>query len=290
MHSPDSLRLAFGALLAEQVRAVALALGREAVLAASALAAVSAFTVLMGLKYSERLDLVPEMLQPVLLIALLLPFAVWKGDPVFGSAFLWTMPVRRQTAALAKVLAGAFWLLAAMLVTLVSLMLAALATGGHVGIAEIRLVETSGGLGTAAHVPWVTPFWAWLVPFVGALLLYLASSAAVLGLRRPIRWLAGSAIALTLLLFLAMGVGPDGAVERVVEQVSEPLMHGRFGLDFALTGGSMSLAHEIRKPGPGSWVLWSELPEMERWAMAVLLWLGLLLLALALAIRRHWER
>src|SRR5690606_39002395 len=105
----------------EQVRVVALALRREAMLAAAALGGVCLLTAMMGLRYNEQLDLTPDILEPTLLVAMVLPFAVWKGDPVFGGAFLWTLPVRRQTAALAKVLAGALWLMAAMLVTLVSL-------------------------------------------------------------------------------------------------------------------------------------------------------------------------
>lgn len=288
MTSPDLPRLSFGALFAEQVRVVALALRREAVLAGAALAVICGLTVMMGLKYNEQLDFVPDITQPTLLVALLLPFAVWKGDPIFGGAFLWTMPVRRQTAAIAKVLAGGLWLMVAILVTTVLLGLSAATTGGAIGISQTRLVGSS--VGGAAQVAWTTPAWTWLVPFVSALLLYLASSAALLGLRHPIRWLAGVVVATFILMFVAAGVGQDGAFEQVMEAVSETLIHGRFGLDFALTAGTVTQVHEFDKPGPGSYILWSTLPEFGRWAMAALVWFGTVSLVLALAIRRHWER
>ena len=289
MSSPDLPRPSFGALLAEQVPVVALALRREALLAGAALAVICSLTVLMGLRYDEQLDLSPDMLQPVLLVAILAPFAVWKGDPIFGQAFLWTAPVRRQTAAVAKILAGAFWLMAAILVALVALALSAMATGGHIGIAEIRLVETGSGTATA-RVAWATPFWTWLTSFVGALLLYLASSAALLGFRHPIRWFAGVVIGLTLLMFIGVGVGPDGAFEQAFERVVDPLTSGSFGLDFALTGGSVTLAHGVDRPGPGYDTIWHSLPSVGRWLGAALVWLAAVLLLLALAIRRHWER
>lgn len=289
MHSPDMPARPFGALLAEQVRVVALALRREAVLAGAALAAVCLLTLMMGLRYNEQLDLSPDMLQPVLLVAILAPFAVWKGDPIFGQAFLWTMPVRRQTAAVAKVLAGAFWLMAAILVALAGLALAALATGGHLGTAEMRLVETGSGM-APARVAWSTPFWTWLTPFAGALLLYLASSAALLGLRHPIRWFAGVVIGLTLLMFIGVGIGPDGAFEQAFERLVDPLTSGHFGLDFALTGGSVTLVYGVDRPGPGYDTVWHSLPSVGRWLGAALIWLCGVLLLLALAIRRHWER
>src|SRR4051812_12089063 len=182
----DSLRRPFAALLAGEVRSVGLALVREGSLAVAALVCVCLLTATTAIRYHERLDLVPEMLLVTLPVALLLPWVVWRGDSPFGRALLWTLPVRRQKAAAAKIAAGALWLWAAVLATLAALVLVAVATGGGGGIAGTRLVgPLSAGIGAAARVPWTTPFWMWLVPFGSTLTLYLASSAALLGLRHP---------------------------------------------------------------------------------------------------------
>lgn len=281
----------FAALLAEQMRAVGLALYREAALAAAALTLICVSSLVVALKDHDRLLVAPELLQPSLLVAMLLPYAVWKGDPVFGRAFLWTLPVRRQHAAVAKVIAGAVWMLLAMLVTLAALTLVSLISGGTIGFADMRYVD--GGTGTiagAARVAWVTPAWMWLMPFAGALLFYLLSSAALLGLRHPVRWAAGILVALTMLIFMIATLAPDGIVKQLIERVGLVIWGGSAGLDFALTGGSGTLTHRIDRPGPGADTLWSALPSFGRWVWATCVWLAVSLLALALAIRRHWER
>jgi hypothetical protein len=291
MTSTDLLRRPSGTVLAEQARAVSLALVREAMLAGGALALICFLALFVALRANDRLTLLPELLHPTLPVALLLPFAVWKGDPPFGRAFLWTLPVRRQHAAAAKVLAGALWLMVAMLVTLASLAFVSLATGGWIGAHWGRLVDTgSGEIATAAKVPWTTPFWGWVMPFTSALVLYTASSAAILGLRHPVRWVIGSIVAVTLAFTMAVAIDPRGLVEHGIDRFREMLWSGSVGLDFMLNGGEASLSRTIDRPGPGSDILWSALPEAGRWATATLFWFGLALLALALAIRRHWER
>jgi hypothetical protein len=291
MNSPDRLRRPFAALLSGEVRSVGLALVREGSLAVAALVCVCLLTATTAIRYRERLDVVPEMLLVTLPVALLLPWLVWKGDAPFGRAFLWTLPVRRQEAAVAKIAAGALWLAAAVLATLAALILVALSTGGGVGIAETRLVgPLSAGLSGAARVPWETPFWMWLVPFGGALIVYLASSAALLGLRHPLRWLAGAAAAATLITVLAVNLGNHNPLEDHIDHLLGMIIGGRWGLDFALTGGATSLSHEVDLPGPGSVDLWMALPTAGRWLAGLAVWLGGTLLALALALRRHWER
>ncbi|MBX3563647.1 MAG: hypothetical protein KF730_03625 [Sphingomonas sp.] len=290
MTSPDPHRQSFAALLVEQVRAVGLAVRREAILAGAALALILLLSLIMAFKYDEQLFLVPELLQPTWLAAILLPYAVWKSDPIFGRAFLWTLPVRRQRAAAAKILAGAFWLVIALLVTMASLALAALLTGGPIGVTETRYVGEGASIAGAARVPWSTPLWMWLIPFTSALILYIFGSAAIVGLRHPIRWVAGIAVGLAMTLAMAATTGSGGAFDRFLESVHHLILNGSAGLDFMLTGGTDSLSLRLRRLGPGSDILWRELPSMGRWVWATLVWLGLALLALALAIRRHWER
>jgi hypothetical protein len=289
MHSPDRLRRPFGALLKTEIRIVGLAILREGSVALALLAGVCVLMGLSAVSCDEQLVLLPEFLLPVLPMALLLPWIVWKGDPVFGPAFIWTLPVRRQEAAAAKIMAGAAWLMLAVAVTFLALALTSLATGGAVGVEEVRLVGVeSTGTALARSVPWMTPFWMWLVPFGGALIFYLASSAALLGLRYPFRWLGAAIVTLALLLVLSSG--PENFFFRGLGLMAEIAMTGSYGLDFALTGGVATLSEDVRLPGERSVQLWSALPHFGRWATATLVWLGLALVALGLAIRRHWER
>jgi hypothetical protein len=290
MPLPDRLSRPFPSLLASELRIVGLALGREGLLAAGALAAAAFLTAATAIRYGERLDVVPEMLLVALPVSLFVPRFVWKGDPPFGRAVLWNLPVRRHHAALARIVAGALWLMLALLIAFLLLIATALATGGGIGIAELRAVGPfATGLGAAASVPWTTPAWMWLVPFGAALLFYVASSAVIVGFRHPVRWLAAASVAMVLLGVLAIFLGRHNPLQQGLDHMLETLIGGRYGLDFALTGGVTSLSREIDVPGPGSVNLWSALPQAGRWASALALWLGGALIALALALRRHWE-
>ena len=295
MNSPDRLHRPFGALLAVEFRTVGMAIAREGLLALAALAAVCVLAAVTAIRYGERLEFGPELLLPVLPLSLILPWLVWKGDPVFGRALLWTLPVRRQRAAAAKVAAGALWLMLGVLLTFAGLALTTLATGGKIGCEEVRfLAPPSGGLIGAERVQWTTPLWAWLMPFGGALLSYTAGSAVLLGLRYPLRWLAGAASAVVLLGVFATNLGPDSAFTSSIDRLLTSVVNGTYGLDFALTGGEHSLVYDVDRHGfqdgerrPS---LWRDMPSFGRWAFALLVWMGAMLLALALAIRRHWER
>ncbi|HEX8261267.1 MAG TPA: hypothetical protein VF547_00165 [Allosphingosinicella sp.] len=291
MNSPEPARHSFGMLLRSQLRATGLAIHREAGLAAAALALAGLLVVTSALRYHEELNALPEILLATLPIALLLPWAVWRGDPVFGRAYLWTLPVRRQRAAAAKIAAGALWLVAILLVAMASIFAMAAITGGTFGTEETRLVGPFGsGPAAAVRVPWTTPLWMWLAPFGGALTLYVASSAALVGLRHPLRWLGGVAVAVTLLMVIALNMESHNPLHQGLGRLAEALVGGRWGLDFALTGGAAALSEEIDLPGPGSVTMWRALPTAGAWAAALAAWLGAALLALALALRRHWER
>jgi hypothetical protein len=291
MRSSDRLRQPFGALLAKEVRAVGLALSRELTIATALLAGFCVLTAATAIRFQERLSLDEGFLYPALVVALLLPWAVWKGNPPFGHAVLWTLPVRRQNAALAKIVAGALWLVLAMAVALASLSLMALATGGSLGIEEVRLVAgASGGLAGAAETRWATPLWMWLVPFGAALLAYVVSSAALLGLHHPVRWVAGAAVAVALIVVLIINLGHDSHVGQLAQRIFMVSWGGTFGVDFVLSGGSAALQEDVVRPGVGYVDLWSALPSLGRWATALFAWLGAAFLALALALRRHWER
>jgi hypothetical protein len=291
MLSPDRPNLSFGALFAAEVHNVGLAVRREAFIAAICLGVTCLLLTTTAIRYRDQLTLMPELLLPSLLVALVLPWIVWKGDPPFGRAYLWTLPVRRQQAAAAKIAAGAVWLILAIFVGFAMLAAVSLATGGTIGLAEDRLVGTvKSGLVTAARVPWSTPLWMWAVPFGGALAAYAASSALLLGIRHPVRSLGGVSLAMALLGILAVNLGPNNALEHGLTRFADTFVGGRWGLDFALTGGVTSLSRDVHIEGQRPTDLWVALPTAGRWAGALLIWFGAALIALALALRRHWER
>lgn len=291
MNSPEPAGRAFGALLAAEIGNVGLAIRRAGLVAAIGLALTCLASTAASIRYGDRVLFMPELLLPALLIGLVLPWIVWKGDPPFGRAYLWTLPVRRQRAAAAKIAAGALWLILAIIVIFAMLAAMALATGGTIGVTDTRLVgSVESGLVTAVPVSWSTPLWMWTVPFGGALTFYAASSALLLGLRYPLRWVGAVGLAVALVSILAVNLGPHNALEHGLIQFTESLIGGRWGMDFALTGGVTSLSHDIQIEGERSTHLWVALPTAGRWAAALLVWFGAALIALALALRRHWER
>lgn len=286
MPSPEP-RIAFGSLLREQLRITSFALRREALLASGALVLICIFSLGMAWRYDDRLYLQTELLLPTLFVAPLLPFALWKGDPVFGRAFLWTLPVRRQHAAIAKVAAGAIWLMAALAITIAALGAVALASGGGIGEHRDRLLETATGL---ARLHYESPAWMWLMPFAGALILYLIGSALVLGLRHPIRWVAGLGVVIGLLVAIFVNLAPLSAIAMAGEKLRIWLIVGPVGLDYVLSGGEDALSYW--RPGEGREFvqIWRGFPTIGGWALATGFWLLAALMALALALRRHWER
>lgn len=112
---------------------------------------------------------------PTALISFLFPFAVWRGEPRFGPALLWTLPVDRRRLALAKVFAGGVWLMAALAVFVSWLVVLAL-------LAHASPADQLGR-----------------IPIVATVATYLLGSALVLGLRHPLRWLCGAAGVLLLM-------------------------------------------------------------------------------------------
>ena len=290
MPSPDRPRL-FGASFASEMVNVGLAVRRELALAAIGLAGTCLLATVTSIRFHDQLTFMPELLLPGQVVALILPWLVWRGDPPFGRAYLWTLPVRRQQAAAAKIAAGAVWLMLAMLLAFLMLAATSIATGGSIGLTEVRLVGPfNSSMDRAIPTPWSTPLWMWAVPFGATLTAYVASSALFLGLRHPVRVVAATGVTVALLMVLAVNLGPHSALYDGLGHFAETMFGGRWGLDFALSGGVASLSEPVDTPGPGSTDLWAALPTAGRWAAALAIWFGAALLALVLALRRHWER
>jgi hypothetical protein len=151
----------------EQIRIVALRLRPAALMVA---AVIGVATLVIGneiIRGGPGSD--TDEAFPTAVISFFLPFAVWRGERRFGPAFLWTLPVDRRRLALAKVLAGWVWMMAALAVFVVWLL-------------ALALLSDTSPVQMATRVPFIAT--------TGA---YLLGSALVLGLRHPLRWVLGAA-------------------------------------------------------------------------------------------------
>ena len=213
---------AMKAVWTEQLRVVGLAIRREGALAAVVLAlgslalvAFSRMPVLQAIvDQGEVGELVFDPGEPpwgffAVLAALLLPLVVWKGERRFGDTPLWSLPVDHRRHALLKVAAGWVWLMAILGAALVWVTLTVLASGGALGVDEVRLLildpagATAGTPGATESVRWTTPWWEWALPFTSATAAYLLASTLMLATARPLFWAAGLWVAGAVVLGVA---------------------------------------------------------------------------------------
>jgi len=284
-------------VLREQLRAVGLAL-RLPGMAAAALLGVA--TLLVAIRFAGAggaADFHPELSMLPGMVGLVLPLGVWMGEERFGGGLLWTLPVDRRRHALARVGAGWVWLMAAVALFVLWLLVLALATGGSVAAREtLRVLPAAvravpGALDPAAlrTVRWGPEPLFWLVPFTAATATYLLASAVVLGLRRPLWWVAG----ILLVLFLVFTAGDVTHAEGVANapgRLLEPLYFGPYGFDALLTARTESLHTQATLATGETIGVWRALPDPGQWAAATLLWSGAGLAALWAAVSRHRER
>ena len=246
--------------VAEQVRIVGLNLRREA-LAAAVVLVVATLPVLIDLGRGRPGFGSDESL-PTTVFSFLLPFAVWRGERRFGPDFLWTLPVDRQQIALARVIAGWVWLMAAVGAFVIWLL--ALALFANASSAETLM----------------------RVPFIATTAMYMFGSALVLGFRHPLRWLLGTVGVVFLLLMLADAMGRTESGEWQIVAWSSVLrsaVYGPYGLRTLLS--SSGFFFTVRD----SRAAWQTIPDLAQWATATFLWLGAGLIALCAAISRHGE-
>jgi len=284
-------------VLGEQVRAVGHALRRPAIAAA---ALVGVGTLLLAIQIVREpvagLDFGPEHQMLPSVLGLLFPIAVWQGEKRFGDGFLWTLPVDRRRHALAKVYAGWVWLMAAVAFFVLWLAVLTLASGGSfLGVEPRELLpgyQLPDGVldpATLRTVDWRPRPILWLVPFTAATGTYLLASALVLGVRHPLRWIAG-----VVLGFLLIVVGMEAT--NTVSYSAEParllssIYNGPYGLDALLTARTESLRTEGILANGGRVVVWRGLPQVGQWAIATVGWMLAGLIALWAAASRHRER
>lgn len=172
-------------VLREQIRILAFAFRREALVIAIVLGIVTLRIAIDIVRGDAGSWFDSEEWFPIAFAAFLFPFGVWRRDRRFGPGFLWTLPVDRRSLALARVFAG--WVLLSAVVI--------------VFFVWQHLLASVSGVRDAEVMP--------LIAFLGATTAYLFGSALVLGLRHPLRWLLGAISVLAILGMLDDGVRMD---------------------------------------------------------------------------------
>lgn len=263
----------------EQLRAVGIAIRREAAAVAVLVAAPTLAALFYAWRASDSLSFGSVEELTVLgwlaaTAAALAPLAVWKGEERFGSSHLWLLPVDHRRHALLKVGAGWAWLMVALAAVLLWLFVVTVLSGGSFGVAEERVVLDASHPSGARSVTWMPPAWQWIAVFTGASAIYLLGSALQLAVRQPWRWIAG-AVVLAAALWMIVVEGRIGWLYDAGRTTADQLTVGAYGLDALLTGGAEGLESIQRLP-TGEWdLVWLELPSLGRWAGATLLWTGI---------------
>jgi hypothetical protein len=271
-----------GAVFAEQLRVVGLAVRREALALAAVLVLIGLIVFIDSWGDGQAANGMPA--PPITMIALgaLAPFAVWKGEQVFGGAHMWTLPVERRLHGLSRVLAGGVWLLVAVALIQLWMLAVSLATGGVVNGEEVRMLVGPGGVEDLTPVRWSTPAWGWLTPFTTASICYLIGSAFILGVRHPLRWGVAAVAAFVGFAFITEEVLSGGVLQSVFDFITD----GPVGMNEAM---GIGVADEVERPDGTPLGLWYKLPSLRGWAPAALAWATIASAMLWAAASRHRE-
>ena len=268
----------------EQLRVVGLAIRRDGALAGLALVlgsvAVIAFSRLPALQAAVNGEMDGMVFNPgepwvffAVVAGLLLPLEVWKGERRFGDTPLWSMPVDHRRHALLKVAAGGVWLLAILGAAVVWVALTVVASGGVLGVDEVRLLlhdpvgAAAGVPGAVESVSWSTRWWEWGQLFTSATAAYLAVSTLLLATARPVLWAAGLWVAGAGVLGAA-DIWDIGWIQRTTDFVN-----------WYIGGDSFTRGVQLPTGGREAWTL---LPTVGMWTALSAFWIGLGLVGV------HW--
>jgi hypothetical protein len=244
----------WAAVATEQVRAVALLMRRAGLLLLSLYLVGIAVGIKMALHVVDmrannlpgahiNLTYSPPSVILVTLVALLLPFGVWEDEDPRRRAYHWSMPVTRSAHAVARVIAGWVWLMAATLLYLIG--------------AALTVVITERITGEAQSYGPQFVAWTWLYPFTAATIAYLLLSVAAVGSRKPIAW-----VLVVIALF-----GVLSMILRALEyQQAAKMVEGLYTGEYGLAAAVMGHIQGVNAPRPGFY--WS----LTRWLGSTAIW------------------
>jgi hypothetical protein len=239
----------------EQIESVSIAIRKEQIAFLVTLAVV----VLRGghshTPGNEGIEYGPAATIPMTLVALLIPFGVWRSSDRERRAYDWAMPVAQSTHTIVRMLAGWLWLM--------------LGVAIYLAVIVLFQVVMVGILGGSMRVD--VPAWQWLAPFTSVSIAYLLTSIAMIGSEHPWRWIGGIIIGyLIAMLVLETLRMPD------VRYVLQQIVSGTYGLGAAIFGDVRD--HTAFGPAPA---------DPTRWLGATAIWGVLSIAGVWLAARRH---
>jgi hypothetical protein len=263
------------AVAVEQFRAVGLALKTEAILFISALIVLSGIIIANAVRFVQThpeghmqmgFTYRAEGVVPIFLVALLIPFGVWRAEDPSRRAYHWSMPVARGPHTIAKLLSGWLWMMIAVALYLLCIIILG------------RIIPAIVG---EAGRPGVTPGWEWVAAFTAATLAYLLTSIAVIASNHPWRWIGGLVIGYSVLVAVLNAFGmPE--VGRMLQMISD----GAYGFKAALVGatqdGSRGVTTGITRETMRAL-------RFSTWLVAMPLWIIGSGIAVTIASYRHRE-
>ncbi|MEO7041892.1 MAG: hypothetical protein ABI035_06510 [Gemmatimonadaceae bacterium] len=233
-------------VVAEQFRAVGIALRTEAYFFIGALLLLGAVIVGSTIQQLQKQPAFDPGFTfgaagaiPIIFLALFIPFGVWRTEDPSRRSYHWTMPVARGPHTIIKLLSGWAWT-----------MIASVAYVAFILVLAAILSGISGGANRVAR----GPGWEWVVAFTAPTLCYLLISVAVVGSDHAWRWIIGVAVSFWILMavFAAFHM-PDAT------QLLRSLWGGTYGLEAALVGTTgryvAGPAGAVSATSPGSWLV-----------------------------------
>jgi hypothetical protein len=223
-----------------------------------------------------------------MMLALLTPLGVWRGESRFGESPLWTLPVDHARHARMKVAAGWLWLMTVVTVGLLAICgMVLMVEDGTLGLDVTRTLvldpagAAAGQADAVRNVVWSTPWWQWLIPFTAGTATYLVATALWVGAKRPLWWVGG--IWICYLVFSVV------AEEAGVAWITATFEAAYATLDTLFTGGTDSLRMGIRPPNEQWTRMWTAMPGAGRWVAMTGGWIAVGLVAAWGATKRHRE-
>ena len=287
----------FGQVVREQVRATLLAIRIPAIIAGALLALATFFVFFDHFRGRGGVEFAPELSLIPAFAGVIIAVTSWLAERRQRSGFFWSLPVDRSQHALAKVVAGWIILMIAVGAFFIWLLVLALITKGTIrGDEMINLFPpgteppwTPVDLDLIRQVRWNPPPILWLTPFTAATGTYAIASGVMIGIRHPLRVIAGIAATFFLIAAITQGLGSQHYWQSIGDVV-EAVMRGPYGLDGLLSAGAESAKTSAAVPGGDVISVWYEIPSVHDWIIATILWTTLGLTGVAAALWHHRER
>lgn len=283
----------WGAAIRRDFRTVGAAARRDALLLGAIVLLVTLLMLFTYLRARENpnidgaIDFDPRTGTAMVLLGLLVPMSIWRGEEPSRRGYFWAFPLDRTRHTLAKVLGGWGWFMILLAAYFGWALVMALITGGRIGTMEVGVFlgdPSSVRREDLAQLEWATPAWQWLAPFAAATVTYLLGSAIVILSDHPWRWYAGLFFA----YFLGMAALNAAGLAAIGETMAS-VINGRYGLA-ALAEGMTPVARTVTSPAGETATRMVSLPSLGNWLGAAAIWMPVSLGAVVAAASVHQER